>query len=241
MNAPLILVIPDINTGDQEPVLCLRKNYTTALIQHGALPCIVPYAVELIPQYMDMAQGLCIIGGGFTIDPELFNQQLRCALPLKPERTQLEWAYCQEALHRNMPILGICGGMQLINVLLGGSLIQDLSQISDVLPHSVSNTPHAHSVRILQDTQLARYLPDEMITVNSSHQQSVDRLGQGVHMNALAPDGVVEGIEYPQHPFCIGVQWHPEYAHQDQRLVHAFVSACAAYASTQTESSLKIK
>lgn len=229
MNAPLILVLPDISTDDAETRLYLRKNYTTALIQHGAAPFIVPYAHTLIPQYMDMAQGVCIIGGEFSIDPELFNQELQCPLPLKPERTQLEWAYCQEALHRKMPILGICGGMQLLNVVLGGSLIQDLSQVLDVLPHSIPGVAQAHSVRVFQGTQLAHAISDEMIMVNSSHQQSVDRLGHGVQMNALAPDGVVEGIEYADHPFCVGVQWHPEYEHQDQRLVKAFVAACAAY------------
>ena len=236
MSAPLILVIPDISNDDQpEPLLYLRKNYTTALIDQGGAPLIVPYTNKLLDQYMDIAHGLYIIGGGFTIDPQLFNQEMRCSMPIKSERTQLEWAYCEAALARKMPILGICGGMQLINVVLGGDLIQDLSQRPNTLSHNVSGEPEAHAVRIVNGTQLAQYILEENISVNSSHQQSVDRLGRNVYVNAVAPDGVIEGIEYPAHPFCIGVQWHPEYTHQDQRVIRAFVGACTAYASTSVD------
>lgn len=229
MKTPLILVLPDIQESNENSMLFLRRNYTTAIIAQGGAPFIVPYNLDLLSIYMDIAQGLLITGGGFTIDPELFNQPMRCTLPLKPERTQLEWSYCQAALDRKMPILGICGGMQLINVVLGGSLIQDLSQTENTIPHQVPGVQDAHTIRILPDTLLSRHIQQETLSINSSHQQSVDRLGQDVHMNALASDGVVEGIEYVQHPFCIGVQWHPEYSDQDHSVLAAFVKACGEF------------
>ncbi|PPE03250.1 gamma-glutamyl-gamma-aminobutyrate hydrolase family protein [Holospora curviuscula] len=225
---PLIIVIPDFEEEAENTKLFLRKNYLTSLIEQGGAPIVVPYSFENIGFYMQYAHGLMIIGGRFTIDPELFNQSLQCNLPIKSERTQLEWAYCQEALQRNMPILGICGGMQLINVVLGGSLLQNLSQIPDVISHNVSES-NAHSIKIFPDTHLSQCFQCATLDVNSSHQQGVDRLGHEIRISALAPDGVVEGIEHIYHPFCVGVQWHPEYFDQNKSLFSGFIQACKIF------------
>ncbi|ETZ05056.1 MULTISPECIES: gamma-glutamyl-gamma-aminobutyrate hydrolase family protein [Holospora] len=225
---PLIVVIPDAQEDDDNSKYFLRKNYLTALEKQGGAPVIVPYSIKNVGFYMQFAHGVMIAGGKFTIDPEFFNQRMQCNLPINSKRTQVEWAYCQEALQRKMPILGICGGMQLINVVLGGSLIQDLSRIPNVSNHNVSKN-NVHSVQILPDTYLSQYLKCSDLDVNSSHCQSVDRLGHEVRINALSPDGVIEGIEHTQHPFCLGVQWHPEYFHQNQNLFSEFVQACRMF------------
>ena len=229
ISVPLIIVIPDIQEKGEKTTVFLRHNYLTALLEQGGAPVIVPYSLENVPFYIQHAHGLMITGGDFTIDPELFNQPIQCTLPIKSERTQLEWAYCQEALQRKMPILGICGGMQLINVVLGGSLLQDLSQVPGVIPHNVQDTTTGHSVQILSQTHLAHCMQCTILNVNSSHKQSVDRLGHEIRINALAPDGIVEGIEHIHHPFCVGVQWHPEYQHQNQGLFSAFIQACRVF------------
>jgi putative glutamine amidotransferase len=240
---PRILVIPDWEKQSQErdnqdDIFFLRRNYLQALETAGAMPFVVGYDLANVHPYLDMAQGLMIIGGGFTIDPELFNQPMRSQLPLKPERTKVEWAYCQEALRRKMPILGICGGMQLINVVLGGELIQHLPDHPDVLDHSAGHEL-AHEVRLVPTSALFGLLGGPLnFYINSSHKQAVGRLGRGLQVNALAEDGVIEGLELmaPEDStpgmFCMGVQWHPEYLHtpQDRGLFDAFVTACNAFA-----------
>ena len=135
------------------------------------------------------------------------------------------------ALIRDIPILGICGGEQLLNVALGGSLIQDIpNKISGALAHEQPNPRNeaGHSVRIMKGTILRDIIGADEINVNSAHHQAVAEVGQTAIVNALAPDGVVEGIEAPSKRFCIGVQWHPEFhvTARDNKIFAAFISAC---------------
>ncbi|ETZ06897.1 putative glutamine amidotransferase [Holospora obtusa F1] len=228
ISVPLILVIPDLEKNGNQEKYFIGKNYLSAISKHGGAPIVVPYTMENVEFYMQLAHGIMITGGSFTIDPELFNQSMNCDLPIKHERTQVEWAYCQEALERKMPILGICGGMQLMNIVFGGTLIQDLSKIPGVFNHNVSDD-NAHSVQIVSNTYLAQHLKCTTLEVNSSHRQGVDRLGNNIRISALSSDGIIEGIEHTYHPFCLGVQWHPEYDQQDQEIFSAFIQACRIF------------
>jgi putative glutamine amidotransferase len=139
------------------------------------------------------------------------------------------------ALARTMPIFGICGGQQLLNVVLGGTLIQHIPDvISSDIAHEQPNPRHeaGHTVVVVEGTQLAALMGGgREIAVNSAHHQAVETPAKGVVVNALAPDGVIEGIEVPTHPFCIGVQWHPEFfvTESDRALLEAFVQACGEY------------
>jgi len=133
-----------------------------------------------------------------------------------------------------MPLLGICGGQQLLNVVLGGTLIQHIpDEIDDALAHEQQNPRDeaGHDVAVVDDTELHRIADSIQLSVNSAHHQAVKDVGDGVVVNAYAPDGVVEGIECPRYAFCIGVQWHPEFFIDpaDTRIFDAFVSAAAAY------------
>ena len=131
-----------------------------------------------------------------------------------------------------MPVLGICGGQQLLNVVLGGTLVQHIpDQIADALAHEQPNPRDqpGHTVAITPDTLLHRITGLETMSVNSAHHQAVDKPGSGAVVDAVAPDGVIEGIEMPGRRFCLGVQWHPEFAIDpgDTRIFAALIDAAS--------------
>ena len=182
--------------------------------------------------YLDRLDGLIVTGGAFDVDPALYGDAERHpTVELKSTRTSAELALLTGALARHMPVLGICGGEQLLAVALGGSLIQHIpDSIAEALPHeqATSHYEPGHAVEILPDTLLARIVGAGTMQVNTSHLQAVREPGRAT-VNALAPDGVIEGIEDPSHPFCLGVQWHPEFGIDpgDRAIFKAFVAAAA--------------
>ena len=212
------------------PWYALRQNYTEALAALGGLGVALPHDAELAEDYLDRLDGLIVTGGAFDVDPALYGDtQTHKTVGLKAERTIAELAYLRGAMARNMPVLGICGGQQLLAVALGGTLHQ---HIPDAIPNALEHeqkTSHyeaGHSVEVLPGTKLYQIVGPVM-QVNTSHHQAVKAAGRGV-VNALAPDGVIEGIEDPAMKFCIGVQWHPEYLVDagDAALYRAFLAAC---------------
>lgn len=234
-------------TLDQEPAggyasvpwYALRENYTDALMAQNATVITLPAHPDSLGDYLALCDGFVISGGGFDIDPALFGAKtVHDSVTLKPERTQFESQLIQSALAADKPVLGICGGEQLLAALLGGKLVQHIpDEIPNALNHSPSGSIHdpvgnraAHSVSITEGTLLHRICGTTEMDVNSSHHQAVlnENLPSGLRINALAPDGVVEGIESTQHRFCLGVQWHPEYqlTAADTKIMTAFVDAC---------------
>ena len=195
------------------PWYALRQNYTEAVAAAGGLAVALPHDAGLAEEYLDRLDGLIVTGGAFDVDPALYGEGDRHeTVVLKEDRTSAELALLTGALRRNMPVLGICGGEQLLAVALGGSLIQHIpDSVPDALAHEQATTHYepGHEVRILPGTRLYDLVGPRM-RVNTSHHQAVRTAGRGV-VNALAPDGVIEGIEAPDQKFCIGVQWHPEY------------------------------
>lgn len=222
----------NVPTYSKMPWYALRENYMSSVAEQGAIPIGLPHEPELVEYYLDLLDGLVITGGAFDIPPSMYGDASQHeTVVLKEKRTQFEFAITRGAVARNMPILGICGGQQLLNVVLGGSLIQHIpDSIKDALAHEQPNprTEAGHVVNIAKDTLLHRIVGEETIEVNSAHHQAVKGVADGVIINALAPDGVIEGIEYPVHPFCLGVQWHPEYhvTGADTKIFAAFVEAC---------------
>jgi len=183
----------------------------------GGVPLFLPYATDLIDSYLSVIDGILIPGGDLDIDPKIYGEDYtHPTITPNPDRAYFELALAKAALERNMPILGICGGQQLLNVALGGSLIQHLPDeskdfLDHVQPHPF-NEP-SHEITVVKDTLLHRILGAEKISVNSVHHQAVRNLGKGLIINAVAPDGVIEGIESPDYAYCLGLQWHPEYAY----------------------------
>lgn len=213
------------------PWYALRQNYFDSVVRAGGLPMALPHVPELAEAYLDEIDGLLVTGGAFDVDPALYNGgPVHATVALKAGRTAFELAMVRGALARDMPVLGICGGEQLLAVALGGTLIQHIpDSVADALAHEQPNprTEPGHSIAIAADTLLARVVGTASMAVNSAHHQAVATPGPGAVVNAVAPDGVIEGIEHPGHRFALGVQWHPEYAVDaaDQRILDAFVAA----------------
>ena len=214
------------------PWYALRKNYFAALAEAGALPIALPHHAELAEAYLDRIDGLLITGGAFDVDPSLYGEgSTHPTVTLKAGRTDFELAVTRGALARDMPVLGICGGEQLLAVALGGTLIQHIpDSIQTEIEHEQPNPRNepGHEVAIAEGTLLARIAGKPRMAVNSAHHQAVATPGSGARVNAVAPDGVVEGLEHPGHRFALGVQWHPEYAVDpaDPLIFTAFIQAC---------------
>ncbi len=234
MQAPLIGLTLDAEPAggwSRYPWYALRQNYCQAVAAAGGLPIALPALAALAEVVVERLDGLIVTGGAFDIDPALYGAMERHpTVTLKEERTASELALVQAALARNVPVLGICGGEQLLAVALGGTLIQ---HIPDVVPaalaHEQPNPRHeaGHTVAVTPGTLLARVTGAAELAVNSSHHQAVGTPGTRAVVNARASDGVIEGIELPGHKFCLGVQWHPEFtiSDGDRRLFAAFVAA----------------
>jgi putative glutamine amidotransferase len=211
----------------------LRANYTSAIVAAGGLPVALPHHSTLTGAYLDRIDALVVTGGAFDVDPALYGaSQRHGTVSLKEERTQAEMALLQQALGRNMPTLGICGGQQLMAVALGGTLLQHIpDSVPDCLEHE-QKKPHgeaAHAVTVVPGTLLHRIVGQAQMQVNSSHHQAVSQPGRHTIIDAVAADGVIEGIEDARYKFCLGVQWHPEFDTDpaDRRIFDALIAATA--------------
>lgn len=216
------------------PWYALRENYCDVVAAAGGVPVALPHEPDLAPAYLGLIDGLVVTGGAFDVDPALYGaSQRHGTVTLKERRTRFEWAITKGAIERDLPLLGICGGQQLLNVVLGGTLIQHIPDaVADALAHEQPNprTEPGHEVLVEPGTLLHRITGASRLAVNSAHHQAAERPGPGVVVSGRAPDGVVEAIEAPGRRFCLGVQWHPEYliSGADRAIVDAFVRAAAA-------------
>ncbi len=216
------------------PWYAIRENYCSAVSTLGALPIGLPHEPALVSEYLDILDGLIITGGAFDIPPSMYgdNSQHETVVT-KSGRTQFEWAITQGMIERKKPVLGICGGEQLLNVVLGGTLIQHIpDSVKDALEHEQKNprTEPGHRIKIELGTLLHTIAGTLEANINSAHHQAVAKVAPGMLANSYADDGVIEGIELSasMHPFCLGVQWHPEYHVDaiDTKIFAAFVAAC---------------
>jgi len=243
---PLIGITPDVS-GERsrttprpghkaEPLIVLQERYALAIQEAGAVPLVLPIlpAPASMRRAIESLDGLVVSGGNFDINPRLYGEDpIKAMRNILEERTQFELGLIELALKRDMPILGVCGGAQAINVALGGSLYQDIkSQVAGAAQHERGSIKEmgGHAVTIVKGTKLRKIVGRESLEVNTTHHQSVKKLGKGLIVNAAAEDRVVEGIESRKHTFVLGVQWHPEFlVHRDQaqkKIFAAFVSAC---------------
>lgn len=208
---------------NRESWYALRYRYATAIEETGGIPFSLSYHMNLIDEYVDSLDGLLVTGGGFDVDPSMYgSESIHPTIMTKPLRTQFEFALCQAFLKANKPILGICGGMQLLNVIFGGTLHQHLPDaLVNNQPSSINHSPPiralltAHDITCVAGTKLASYSKTERCAVNSVHHQAVDRLGEGLIVSAYADDMLIEALESPKHRFVLGIQWHPEFLLSD--------------------------
>ena len=216
MKAPLIGITSDYNEINGQTSFFIKESYVTAVEVSGGIPLLLcPTKNEnSISRFINLIDGLLISGGGFDIDPKLYGEEPHPKLgKIQPDRTDFEIKLLKSAVEKRMPVLGICGGHQLINVYFGGTLYQDIpSQYNNTINHrqpTPSNTPY-HPVKINPSTRLSKIAKFDTATVNSTHHQSVKEIGKGLKISATAEDGIIEAVEYNGDGFIIGVQWHPE-------------------------------
>jgi len=214
------------------PWYAIRKNYLHSIEKFGGIPFPLFHSFPSSNNIISIIDGLIITGGNFDINPQFYGKKKKGSRILKNERTDFEIKICKMCLKTNKPILGICGGEQLLNIACGGTLIQDIKeQKADALEHEQLNPRDqtSHSVEISINTLLYNIVKSSEIKVNSAHHQAIDKLGKGLVVSGLSNDGIIESIEHETQDWCIGVQWHPEFliTPADNFLMENFVqSAC---------------
>lgn len=214
MNKPIIGIGSDVHSpkGERERAFAYL-TYVEAVRRAGAIPVLIPPQPENADALMRELDGF-LLAGGEDCDPAAYGEERHPTVTetMDARRQANDLALAEAARKHEVPMLGICLGMQVMNVAAGGTLIQDIdSQHDTEIRHASDPMDRArHDVIVEKGTRLASVLPAGEWNVNSSHHQAVRKVGQGLRVTALAPDGVVEGLEDPRHPFYLGVQWHPE-------------------------------
>ena len=196
------------------PWYAIRQNYLHTIENLGGIPFPLLHSLNNINDIAKLVDGIIITGGNFDINPSIYGKENINSRNEKNIRTNFEIKLCEIGLKKNIPILGICGGGQLINICLGGTLIQDIKSLNfKTLEHEQINPRNeiSHEVFLTPKTKLYNIVNQNSIMVNSAHHQSVDRLGKDLIINGKSKDGIVESIENTNHKWCIGVQWHPEF------------------------------
>jgi putative glutamine amidotransferase len=193
-------------------VLLSPRNYSLAVQRAGALAVLLSIDDDVAQdpaQLLDMLDGL-LLSGGADINPDCYGAAVGPETwPGRPERDRFELALARAALERDMPVLGICRGMELLNVALGGTLVQHLPNLE--LHRPTPGEFHEHEVVLEPGSLAARAAGGERFAVSSHHHQGVERLGEGLSVSGhAAEDDLIEAIELPEKSFALGVLWHPE-------------------------------
>ncbi|HMN13204.1 MAG TPA: gamma-glutamyl-gamma-aminobutyrate hydrolase family protein [Bellilinea sp.] len=238
MTKPVILITSGkTEVKDWAPNTAVPQTYIRAVLQAGGIPLVVPLGVtepDDIRQLVSLVDGI-ILTGGPDVDPAIFGGKPHPTVyGVNPERDSLEIELINQSLATDKPVLGICRGCQVMNVALGGTLY---THIPDQLPRAVNHDQHDHPehggdhhlVFLTAGTKLQSILQESETGVNTFHHQGIEQLGKNLVGTSQASDGLIESIELPEHPFFVGVQWHPEWmTHKPEmrRIFENFVNAC---------------
>lgn len=218
---------------------CINTSYADAVQDAGGIPIALPHGfgvAGIADEIIERIDGLLLTGGG-DIAPESFGGRpyaegcvARVSF-MSAERDVFEWAAAKAAWNQDLPCLGICRGMQVMNVSFGGTLVRDISELGGGrIDHAQfeRGAEVIHKVHIERGSMLARILEGEEFGVNSMHHQAISAPAKGGHISAWATDGTPEGLEFAERTFFIGVQWHPEQLHTMPQLFEAFIDAARA-------------
>ena len=215
------------------PTALVPLTYVRAVETAGGRALLVPPSERAVEQTLDALDGL-VFSGGADLDPAGYDADPHPETNgIRPERDRAELTLMGAALERDMPILAVCRGMEIMNVLRGGDLVQHLPEVVGDEKHK--HTPGVfadHDVSVADDSRLARILGGRA-PVKSHHHQGVGRVGDGLVETAWAEDGTIEGLEDPERSFALGVLWHPE-EDEDAALFRALVEEAAAYRARRT-------
>ncbi len=241
MKRPHILIPLPAYNATTPPKYGIKQTYANAVIRAGGEPiCVVRPNDRRLSSLLPFIDGIFLVGG-HDIDSEYYGEENSGHTQhIDRERDRVELALIRLAVKHRIPLLGVCRGMQAMNVAMGGSLYQDvLTEMPGALDHdrhidkaTGKELPHgafAHDVTVRAKTMLAKLVGASTIAVNSLHHQGVKTLGKRLIASAFAPDGLVEAIEMPSHPFALGVEWHPEEltGKPAERIFSAFVKAAS--------------
>jgi putative glutamine amidotransferase len=212
----------------EEDTALVPADYVRAIERAGGRALLVPPSEEAIDETLDALDGV-VFSGGADLDPQLYGQEAHPETKgVVAERDRGELALLQAALARDMPVLAVCRGVQVLNVALGGDLVQHLPEVVGHEKHKHTPGEYAdHDVTVEPDTRLGSLIGDRA-PVKSHHHQGLGRLGEGLRESARAEDGTLEALEDPSRRFALGVLWHPE-AGEDMRLFEALVEEAGAY------------
>lgn len=235
---PLIGCTTYRKTADQNPpieIFGLMPAYVEAVVAAGGIPILIPLGLsdDDLQAIFERVDGLLLPGGG-DIDPGFYQGELHESLwGIDRDRDRVEFFMARRAVTQQKPLLAICRGHQVFNVALGGTLWVDVSsQMPDAIKHdNFGRYPRnhiAHNVRLHPGSNLSNCLSGEQVGVNSLHHQGIRDLAPELTAVAVAPDGLVEGVEVVGHPFAVGVQWHPEnLIHDDPSMLSLFKALVA--------------
>jgi putative glutamine amidotransferase len=207
-------------------------DYVRAVEHAGARALLVPPSAEGVEETLDALDGL-VFSGGSDLDPDSYGADAHAETTgTRPERDRGELTLLEAALARDMPVLAVCRGFQVLNVARGGDLVQHLPEVVGSEQHrEVRGTFSDHGVKI-DDGSLLGTVLGTTAPVKSHHHQGVGRIGDGLREVAWADDGTIEGLEDPERRFAVGVLWHPE-AGEDRKLFEALVAEARAYREEQ--------
>lgn len=234
MKKPIIGITVDSAKDNEKykyapkPWYALRQCYSNNITNFGGIPFLIPYHDD-VTEVINHIDGLLIPGGDEDINPKFYGQSIEHErVKTNDIRASFELSLFAAAEKQNIPTLGICNGMQVINTYFGGTLHQHLPDaIKSNINHEQTPPKHvpSHSIQIENDTILAKcntqlefrkdFNHKDVVMVNSTHHQAIDKLGKGLIVSARAPDGVIEAIESINHKFIVGVEWHPEHLNSE--------------------------
>ena len=226
---PIIAITPcyDIELESQ----WMLKEYVELIQAAGGIPLTITATTnkEDLESMMQLVDGI-LLTGGQDVNPKLYRQELHPTVTPCNIRDEIEIILFKYAYNHKMPILGICRGEQFINVMLGGTLIQDIpSSFNHIHRQSKPYNQPFHQNKIIKESPLYDLIQKEIINVNSLHHQAIDQLGNGLKPMAISTDHIIEAIYLPNYPFLWAVQWHPEYdykvSNDDLKIVQAFIEA----------------
>ena len=234
---PIIGIGSDVQSpaGERERAFTYL-TYVESLRKAGAIPLLIPPQPENAADLISGLDGL-VLAGGDDCDPEAYGAERHHTVveTMDPRRQNNDLGLAKLAREKGIPTLGICLGLQVMNVAAGGTLVQDIDSAmqTEIRHASEPEDRNRHDVIVEKGTRLGEILRQHELNVNSSHHQAIGKVGDGLRVTAHAPDGIVEGLEDPKHPFYVGVQWHPEdMTGEDSAstLFGAFIEAAREYA-----------